>query len=506
MRHSTALVECVPNFSEGRNAETVRALVAAVTAVEGVVLLDEEQDRDHHRAVVTFAGSPEAVIEAAFQAARVAAERIDLRQHQGGHPRVGATDVIPFVPIRDVTMEDCIALAKKVGARIGAELNVPVFLYERAATRPDRAQLENIRRGGLEGLGLRMREPGWAPDFGPAVLHPTAGATVVGARPPLVAYNVNLHSSNLDLAKAIAKKVRQSSGGLPHVKAIGVELTSRHIVQVSMNLTNHDETPIHAAFEAVREEAERQGVRVAGSEVIGLVPQRALVQAAEFFLKLEGFDGSQVLETRLERALAQQSTRSDQSPSSAHPVLDPFIDAVAAGTPTPGGGSVAAMAGVLASSLGIMGCRIGLTGSAGDRSSLHTAENHLLELRERLLALVDADAKSYETVLQAYRLPKTDPERPEKISQGLQVATEVPLETAALACDVATLLRAILLQTKASVSPDLRVGLFMAIAAMEGAILNVDENLKTQKNHDFINIFQGKVDVLKERLVELKRL
>jgi glutamate formiminotransferase/formiminotetrahydrofolate cyclodeaminase len=500
------LVECVPNFSEGRKAESLRALVAAVTAIEGVVLLDEEQDRDHHRAVLTFAGSPAAVAEAAFRAAQAATDLIDLRGHQGGHPRVGATDVIPFVPIRGVTMEDCTALARKVGERIGLELNIPVFLYERAATRPDRVQLENIRRGGLEGLALRMKEPSWTPDFGPPRLHPTAGATVVGARPPLIAYNVNLHSSNLELAKAIAKTVRQSSGGLPHVKAIGVELTSRCLVQVSMNLTNHEETPIPVAFEAVRDEAARQGVQIAGSEVIGLVPQRALLQAAEFFLKLEGFDHSQVLETRLELALAQQTQGRGRSFSPTQAVMDPFIEAVSAATPTPGGGSVAAMAGVLASSLGIMACRIGLTGSSGDRASLQTAETHLLALRERLQALVEADAKSYETVLQAYRLPKTDPIRPEKISEGLQVATEVPLETAALACEVATLLNAILHQTKASVSPDLRVGLFMAAAAMEGAILNVEENLKTQNNHELISIFRGKVDALKERLVELKRL
>jgi len=512
------LVECVPNFSEGRNEETLRTLVAAVTAVPDVVLLDQERDWDHHRAVLTFIGTPEAVAEAAVVAARVAAARIDLRQHQGGHPRVGATDVIPFVPIRGVTMKDCVGLARRVGERIGTELGIPIFLYERAATRSERVQLENIRRGGLEGLGARMREPAWRPDFGPPALHPSAGATIVGARPPLIAYNINLQTTDLDAAKAIAKKIRHSSGGLPFVKAIGVELASRRLVQVSMNLTNHEETPIHVVFEAVREEAARRNIRLAGSEVIGLVPQGALTRAAEFFLKLEGFDHSQVLETRLEAALARAARVSHDSSIEQGDVvssLRPFFEAVSAGSPTPGGGSVAALAGALACSLGLMACRIGPPAqsrrpdSSTDEpkaESLHVIERRLVELQQRLQALIRADAEAYETVLQAYRMPKTDPARGEAISNGLQMATRVPLETAELSCEAATLLHSLLLGTKPSVESDIRVGVLMASAAIEGGLINVQENIKSQLNQQFKSSYGDKVKALKQKLVDIRKL
>ncbi|MBI5777155.1 MAG: glutamate formimidoyltransferase [Nitrospirae bacterium] len=300
---SSRIVECVPNFSEGRNEATVRALTEAVRAVPGVALLDQTMDPDHHRAVLTFAGAPEAVVEAAFHAAKTAAARIDLRTHQGEHPCVGATDVIPFVPIRGVTMRDCVELARTVGRRIGEELKIPVFLYEQAATRPDHARLETIRLGGLTGLAHRMEtDPDWTPDFGPPRLHPTAGATAVGARRILVAFNVNLKTNDLGIAKAIAKTVRQSSGGLAHVKAIGVPLASRGHVQVAMNLVNIDDTPVHVAFEAVRREAEQRGVQVAGSELIGLVPRQAMLQAEAHGLRIDSFDLSNVLETRLEQA------------------------------------------------------------------------------------------------------------------------------------------------------------------------------------------------------------
>ena len=297
------LVECVPNFSEGRNVDTIRTLVDAVRSVAGVAVLDHTMDADHHRAVLTFAGAPDAVAEASFQAAKTATARIDLRRHEGRHPRVGATDVIPFVPLRGVTMEDCVAVARRVGERIGRELGIPVFLYEQASARPDHARLETVRLGGLTGLAHRMKtDPDWAPDFGPCRLHPTAGATVVGARRILVAFNVNLDTKDLNLARAIAKTVRQSSGGLPHVKAIGVPLAGRGLVQVAMNMVNIEETPVHVAVEAVRREAERRGVRVAGSELIGLVPRQAVAQAQAHGLLIDAFDPSKVLETRLEEA------------------------------------------------------------------------------------------------------------------------------------------------------------------------------------------------------------
>lgn len=300
---SNRIVECVPNFSEGRNAATVHALTEAVRAVPGVVLLDQTMDPDHHRAVLTFAGAPEAVAEAAFHAAKTAAARIDLRTHQGEHPRVGATDVVPFVPIRGVTMRDCVELARTVGRRIGEELKIPVFLYEQAATHLAHTSLSDVRHGGLPGLAARMADdPAWTPDFGPRRLHPTAGATAVGARRILVAFNVNLDTNDLGIAQAIAKTVRQSSGGLAHVNAIGVPLASRGHVQVAMNLVNIDDTPVHVAFEAVRREAQQRGVQVTGSELIGLVPRQALLQAEAHGLRLESLDPSKVLETRLEQA------------------------------------------------------------------------------------------------------------------------------------------------------------------------------------------------------------
>ncbi len=498
------LVECVPNFSEGRNAETIRALVEAVRAVNGVWVLDEEMDRDHHRAVITFVGEPGAAVEAAFQAARTAAGVIDLRVHHGGHPRVGATDVIPFVPIRGVTMADCVTLARTLGERIGRDLGIPVFLYEQAAAQADRANLESIRQGGLEGLAGRMASnPAWTPDYGPRALHPTAGATAVGARSPLIAYNVNLQTDDLAVAKAIAKTVRFSSGGLPFVKAIGVELASRRIVQVSMNLTNYEQTPIHVAYEAVRREAELRGVSVSGSEIIGLIPQRALLQAAEYFLKVERFDPTQVLETRLEMMLAK--TTGDLSAS-----VSGFLGAVAAGTPTPGGGSVAAMAGALAAALGVMVCRIGSSGAgttAPSQPADHSSsEPRLVRLGGRLRGLIQADADAYAEVVRAYRLSKTDGTRAEAISAALRKATEVPLETADLACETASLLRGLLSQIKPTVASDLKVGLLMALAAIEGGLENVMTNLKAQGNQGLLNEITPRVQAIQQRLVDLKAL
>src|SRR3989442_4084517 len=289
------IVECVPNFSEGRKAETVEALVAAIRSVSGCVVLDQQSDADHNRTVITFVGTPEAVAEAAFVAAWEALQRIDLTTHRGEHPRVGATHVIRFVPIRKVSIEDCVQIAREVGRRLAEELRIPVFLYEHAASAPFRRRIEDIRREGLEGLAERMRmDPRWAPDFGDARLHRTAGATVVGARRPLIAYNVNLASQDLNIAKAIAQTVRESDGGLRSVKAVGIALKSRGMVQVSMNLTNYEETPVYLAYEAVKAEAAKRGVEVQSSEVIGLIPEAAVAQVAGHYLKLENFSMSQI--------------------------------------------------------------------------------------------------------------------------------------------------------------------------------------------------------------------
>jgi glutamate formiminotransferase / 5-formyltetrahydrofolate cyclo-ligase len=294
-----AVIECVPNVSEGRRAEIIEAMAVAIRGVTGVRLLDHSSDASHNRSVFTLAGNAEGVRNAVLALVERAVADIDLRTHRGEHPRLGAVDVVPFVPIEGVTMMECVELARQVGAEIARRCNVPVFLYEEASANPARKNLEDIRRGEFEGLAAKMRAPEWAPDFGPATPHPSAGATVVGARMPLIAYNINLATDRLDVAKKIAAAIRQSSGGFRYVKAAGFRLESRGIVQVSMNLTNYEKTPIFRVFETVKREAARYGVAVLESEIVGLVPSAALTGAAEFYLQLEGFNSDQVLENRL---------------------------------------------------------------------------------------------------------------------------------------------------------------------------------------------------------------
>jgi len=294
------IVECIPNFSEGKRKEVIDEIVGEIKKVKGVRLLDVESDADHNRSVVTFIAEPEAAAEAAFLATKKASELIDLNIHKGEHPRIGATDVIPFVPISNFTMEECIELARKVGKRIATELKIPVYLYEAAALRPECANLADIRKGEYECLKKEIEtNPARKPDYGPAKLHPKAGATVVGAREPLIAFNVNLGTNNIEIARKIAKAVRFSSGGLKCVKAKGFEIKKRGIVQVSMNLTNYKETPIFRVYELVKSEAGRYGVPIIGCEIIGLAPLDAMVDVADFYLKLENFKKEQILETRL---------------------------------------------------------------------------------------------------------------------------------------------------------------------------------------------------------------
>lgn len=294
------LVECVPNFSEGRRPEVLDEIVGAMVAVEGVRLLDREMDADHNRAVVTIIGEPEAVLEGAFRGIEKASTLIDLTKHEGEHPRMGATDVCPFVPVTGVTMDDCVGLANRLGERVGGELSIPVFLYEAAAKRPERQNLAKCRKGQFEGLCDEIgKNPEKDPDYGPRKIHPTAGAIAIGARPFLIAYNINLATADLSIAKAIAKSIRHSGGGLRYVKALGFEIKDRGIVQVSINMVNFKGTPLFRVFEMVKSEAERFGVPVIGSEVVGLVPAEALVDVAEFYLRLESFARGQVLENRL---------------------------------------------------------------------------------------------------------------------------------------------------------------------------------------------------------------
>jgi glutamate formiminotransferase len=293
------LIEAIPNISEGRRTDVIDAIVRAVGSVPGVRLLDRSSDASHNRTVLTIAGEATALRAAALALYAHAIEAIDLRAHQGEHPRIGAVDVLPFVPLEGATMADCVALAREVAADVARRHGLPAYLYEEAATAPSRRNLEDIRRGEFEGLASKMASAEWAPDFGPAAPHPTAGATVVGARMPLIAYNINLATDRLDVARRVAAAVRHSSGGLRYVKAMGVMLDDRRIAQVSMNLTNYEKTPIPRVFEFVKREAARYGVGVLESEIVGLVPQAALLAAAEYFLQIEGFTPDLVLENRL---------------------------------------------------------------------------------------------------------------------------------------------------------------------------------------------------------------
>ena len=294
------IVQCIPNFSEGRDLAVVEALATEAKSVAGVTLLDYSADASHNRCVFTLVGSPEGIQEAAFRLCKLASEKIDLTKHEGEHPRMGATDVIPFVPIKDISVDECVELSKAVAERINTELNIPIFLYEHSAQTPERENLAKVRKGQFEGMPEKLQDPAWAPDYGKAEVHPTAGITAVGARPPLVAFNINLDTDNVDIAKAIAATIRGSSGGYKYCKGIGLMLEDRNIAQVSMNLVNFEGTPIYRVMEAVRFEAKRWGVNVIGSELIGLAPAKALIASAEYYLQIENFDyDKQILENHL---------------------------------------------------------------------------------------------------------------------------------------------------------------------------------------------------------------
>lgn len=459
------LIECVPNFSEGRNAETLDALRAALTSVPGVRLLDVQADPSHNRSVFTLVAPPDAAAEAAFRAVRVAAERIDLTTHRGEHPRMGAADVVPLIPLTDVTMDDCVALAAKLGARIGSELSIPVFLYERAATRPERANLADVRKGEFEGLrDLIGSDPARKPDFGPERIHPTAGAVAVGARPFLVAYNVYLGSGGQVLAKSIAKQVREAGGGLKAVKALGLLVGNEG--QVSMNLVDIDVTPPHAAFEAVAAAARAAGSDAAWSEIVGMVPERCVYRAAERHLELREPVAGHVLEAKVR--------------AGAGPTLGEWMDSVASSSPAPGGGTASAVAGGVAAALAAMVGR--LTVGRKKYASVDAEFRELVEraetLRVRLMRLGDEDAAAFTAVSAAYAQPK-EPEAPRKaaIQAALIGAARVPLETLRAARDVAALAaRAAEAGNKNAVS-DAGVAALLAGAAARGAAYNVRINV-----------------------------
>jgi len=500
------LVECVPNFSEGRDTAKLDAIVAAMREVPGVFLLDCESDADHNRSVVTLAGEPEAVAEAALRGVGKAAELIDLTKHSGAHPRMGATDVVPFIPIEGITIEDCVLLAKKVGREIWERFRIPVYFYEAAAQRPERANLENIRKGQFEGLREEvLRNPDRAPDVGEPRLHPTAGAIVVGARKFLIAYNINLNTPDLDIAKRIGKNIRFSNGGLRYVKAMGVDLRARNLAQVSINLTDFEQTPIHRVFEMVKREAERFGVSIAGSEIVGLIPRRAIELTADFYLQLENFSPAQVLENRLQASLGGSVP---EGPGRLAAMTQPFLDAVAQPTAAPGGGSVSALAGALGASLGQMvaGLSRKKKSQAAYVEQLGEAAEEFLAASRALAEAVDRDAASFESVMAAYKLPQSTADeqrnRDQAIQHAMQDAAKVPLEVARKAVDVFERLGQLESISSASMSSDLRVGRLMAAAAVRGALENVAINLESITDPSFADRLRTESASLLARVTE----
>jgi glutamate formiminotransferase len=501
------LVECVPNFSEGRDASKVDAIVSAMREVPGVYLLDRESDSDHNRSVVTLAGEPEAVAEAALRGVGKAAELIDLTKHSGAHPRMGATDVVPFIPIEGVTIEDCVALAKKVGREIWERFHIPVYFYEAAAQRPERTNLENIRKGQFEGLLEEVpRNPNRAPDVGEQRLHPTAGAVAVGARKFLIAYNINLNTSDITIANRIGTNIRFSNGGLRYVKAMGVDLRGRNLAQVSINLTDFEQTPIHRVFEMVKREAERYGVSIVGSEIVGLIPKRAIELTADFYLQLESFSPAQVFENRIEASLAGISAA--EGPGKLASLAQPFLDAVAEPTATPGGGSVAALAGALGASLGQMvaGLSRKKKSQAAHVDALSDALAEFHSASRVLAEAIDRDAASFESVMAAYKLPQSTPaeqsRREAAIQIALQGAADVPMEVARKAAQVFDLLGKLEKIASPSMLSDIRVGRLMAGAAVQGALANVAINLESITDSGFSSSMRSESGLLAARIAK----
>jgi glutamate formiminotransferase len=483
----STLVECVPNFSEGRDKSKVDAIVDAMK-MDGVYLLDREMDSDHNRCVITLVGNREAIQEAAIRGVGKATELIDLTKHQGAHPRMGAADVVPFIPIEGVTIEDCVTMARHVGAEINKRFQIPVYLYEAAAAIPERQNLENIRRGQFEGIRDDIQiNPARKPDFGEPRIHPTAGATVVGARKALIAYNVFLNTADVDIAKKIAKAVRFSNGGLRFVKGAGFLV--RGMAQVSMNLTDFEQTPVHRVFEFVKREAARYGVVPVSSEIVGLIPKKALEQAAEWFLQVENFDSSLILENRLTAIIGGK-----MAVGGLRAGIEPFVEQLAAPTATPGGGSAAAASAAMAAGLATMVASM----SRGKKAylqyerELSEAIAKLASLREELKAAIDADAESYNAVMKAYKQARESANGDALIDAALKQATTVPLGVAERAKEVSRIAEHLKSITNPNMKSDLITGLALAKAGIEGALANVQINVESIKDPAFVSEMRKK--------------
>jgi glutamate formiminotransferase / formiminotetrahydrofolate cyclodeaminase len=478
----STLVECVPNFSEGRDKAKVDAIVDAMK-MPGVYLLDREMDSDHNRCVITIVGERDALQEAAIRGVGKASELIDLNNHAGAHPRMGAADVVPFIPIEGVTIEDCVAMANHVGEQIWHRYQIPVYLYEAAARVPERQGLENIRRGQFEGIRAEIASnPARRPDIGEPRVHPTAGATVVGARKFLIAYNVFLNTSDVDIAKKVAKAVRFSNGGMRFVKGAGFLV--RGLAQVSMNLTDFEQTPIHRVFELVKREAARYGVMPVSSEIVGLIPKNALEQTAEWYLQVENFDSSLILENRLAAVMSGK-----MAIGGLRAGVEPFIEQLAAPTATPGGGSASAAAGAMAAGLARMVASMsrGKKAYLQYETQLSAAIASLTPLGDELKASIDADAESYNSVMKSYKAAKaTDQKSGEMlIDAALKGATAVPLSVAEKVYEVAQIVKMLEPITNPNMRSDLTTASALAGAAITGSLANVDINLASLKDETF---------------------
>lgn len=491
------IIECVPNFSEARRPEIVKAIVDAIQSTPGVKLLNVSSDNDHNRTVVTFVGDSVAVEAGAYNGIAKAAQLIDLDQHTGEHPRIGATDVVPFIPIRNATMEDCIGIAKRLAEKVGTTLGIPVYLYESAATRPDRENLENIRRGQYEGLKTEIESnPNRQPDYGPNKM-PKAGATVIGARPFLIAYNLYLNTSDVAVANRIARAIRHSSGGLRFVKAMGVLVDGQ--AQVSMNLTNFKKTPVHRVTELVRREAERYGASIVRSELVGMIPQQALVDTAQWYLQLDGLQDDQIFENKLGTL---------DEPRGAGQTADSFLDSIAAATATPGGGAAGAYAGAMAAALVAMVARltVGKKKYAEVEPEMQSVITSAEKLRADLTASVAADIAAFDDVMAAYKLPKDSESeieaREEAIEQAMTVAAEVPLKVTRDASSVLGLAAVVAEKGNLNAVSDSGSAAGLALASARAAALNVRINAGLVKDREAAKFWLDEVSTLEHSLIE----
>lgn len=499
------LVECVPNFSEGRDRSLVREIARFIAFDESVKILDIEMDADHNRSVITFVAPLDKVSEAAFRGIKRASELIDMEKHRGTHPRFGAADVVPFIPLYDTTMDECVEIARNLGKRVGEELGIPVYLYERAALVEWRKNLPDIRNEKFqyEQLKEHIKEDKWKPDFGPQVVG-RAGATIIGARDFLIAFNVNLSTKNVEIARKIAKDIRERNGGLKNVRALGFELKERGMVQVSMNLINYRETPINRVFELIKSEADRYGVSIAGSEIVGLVPLDAIVQVADFYLRLENFSSTQILEKKLwegdEKMVENMS-------------LKRFLEDLSSGSPTPGGGAASALVGSIAASLSSMvaNLTIGKKKYQDVESEMKQIVTEAVRLRDELLSIVDEDVEVFNKIMDALKLPKETDEqikvRKERIEAASKEACEVPLKTAKLCLEVMKLSLKVTEKGNRNAISDGACSAYFAHSALLGATVNIRINLKNISDENYKKLIQENMqNLIKESSLILEKV